>query len=306
MFGESRGSFVETPSWRGEWCETSTAMTSRLVFLLILPTTDALILPPATHRPPLRCGAVRCSVASSKELLKAARNGDADALNQLLSDGLDLADEGVGGMALHVAAGMGHDSIVQALLAAGVSPTAVEKGVTALHTASFKNRAAVVDTLLEAGADPNAAQMSDGSTALLEAAVAGHAPIVERLLAAGADPDRGASAKPLPSAAIKNHVGVVRLLLDGGLTLCPVLRTAPHRPPWTNRGLGLAYAPRSAASERRAPVHSTQQARRRRGPEHGRGRRLDGPAQGGGHGPCRGDGRAAGRGCGWKGPSALF
>ena len=43
-------------------------MTSRLVFLLILPTTDALILPPAIHRSPLRCGAVRCSVASSKEL----------------------------------------------------------------------------------------------------------------------------------------------------------------------------------------------------------------------------------------------
>ena len=190
--------------------------------LLLLATTNAALVLPTLRAPGAAClrrGAPRvcmlsASPAGSKALLKAARDGDVDALESLLADSTDLSS--VGSMALHVASGMGHASFVRGLLDAGVSPTAVEKGVTALHSAAFKNRLAVVETLLAAGADPDAAQERDGSTALLEAAVAGHAAVVKALLAAGADPDKGLSAKPLPSAAIKNRVEVLKLLLEAG------------------------------------------------------------------------------------------
>lgn len=150
-------------------------------------------------------------------LLEAAKSGDAAAMQAYLDSGADLSEANQGSMALHVAAARGNAAAVALLLGqGGVDPDVVQKGVTALHSAAFKNHADVIDLLLAAGADPDALQREDGSTALLEASVSGHTASVERLLAGGANPDKGSSAKPLPSAAIKDRRDVVAQLLAAG------------------------------------------------------------------------------------------
>ena len=90
-------------------------------------------------------------------------------------------------------------------------------GMTALHVAAVLGRERLVDLLLERGAavdDP----AQNGITPLNRAAMGGHLGTMERLLAAGADPDAAGTwgATPLLSAVDRGRPGAVRLLLAAG------------------------------------------------------------------------------------------
>ena len=86
------------------------------------------------------------------------------------------------------AAGEGDAERVRSLLGAGADPNAaLESGETALIRAASKGHLGVVQLLLAAGADPNA-EREDGFTALGVAVFFGYADIVRALLAGGADP----------------------------------------------------------------------------------------------------------------------
>ena len=158
--------------------------------------------------------------AASDNWFVAAREGSVEILEQCLAEGMDVNSKSAaasGSTALHLSASFGHADAVKTLIDADADLDAVAKsgGTTALHSAAFGNRFAIVDLLIDGGADVNAEQ-ADGSTALLEAAAAGHVSVVERLIEAKANPDLGATALPLPTAALKNHTDILTLLLNGG------------------------------------------------------------------------------------------
>ena len=150
-------------------------------------------------------------------LQRAAANGDAESVAQLLEAGADPS------FALDNAAGAGHAEIVQILLAAGANPSG------GLAAAAESGQVHIVEILLAAGADPSRgiataaesgqthiveillAAGADPTSALDNAAGAGHAEIVQFLLAAGADPSEG-----LAAAANSGQTHIVKILLAAG------------------------------------------------------------------------------------------
>ncbi|PNH00689.1 Ankyrin-1 [Tetrabaena socialis] len=123
-------------------------------------------------------------------------------------------------MALHVASGMGHTAVVEALLRAGADKgTWTKTGATDLHIACQNGHTAVVEVLLAAGVDMEAKDMLVGRTALFIASQNGHTAVVEVLLAAGADTGpkevvHGITA--LHVASGMGHTAVVKALLQAG------------------------------------------------------------------------------------------
>ena len=149
-------------------------------------------------------GAMICASAASDAedrerwpLIYAAGEGDADAVEQLLSDGADVAQRSQDGeTALHVAAIRGNLRTVRALLTAGAEPDArTPPGRTIYMTPSmwavYHGHAEMITLLLDAGADPNAAD-ENGKT-LLEMAQEAQQPAIETLFQAAINKRKGSS-----------------------------------------------------------------------------------------------------------------
>ena len=113
----------------------------------------------------------------------AARRGNAEAVNLLLSRGADVnakADNGT--TALFAAASRGHGEIVSLLLSNGADVDAERTdGETALLQGSRNGHGEVASLLLSSGADVNV-QSNDGMTTLLAATVNRHAEVFSLLL----------------------------------------------------------------------------------------------------------------------------
>ena len=168
--------------------------------------------------------------AHATPLHDAARDGDIDKVQMLLSSGADpnaTADyEEMGELtALHHAAAKGHTDTVSVLLQAGADPNATadneEMGeLTALHLAAVFGHTDTISVLLQAGADLNAPAGGEEIgelTALHLAAEADHPDTVTVLLQAGADrharDDKDRT--PLNIAVTRGHTGTIRALLEG-------------------------------------------------------------------------------------------
>lgn len=170
-------------------------------------------------------------------LFRAVFASDLDAVRQCLAAGADLdARTDRGRTPLMVAAGLGHDDVVAALLVAGAPPDVVvdeegpmrladeepededeylEAPTTALAFAVAAGRREAVERLLAAGASPTPPRWHD-TPPLVYAAARGHRAIVDALLQAGAPVDHGLDRTPLAIAAGYGHAHVVRTLLVAG------------------------------------------------------------------------------------------
>ena len=130
--------------------------------------------------------AVPAAAAADPPLVEAVKRQDADAVQRLLRDGVEV-------------------------------DTRQPDGATALHWATYRNDGETVDRLLQAGASVNAVNRL-GATPLWLAAGNGDAAMIARLLDAGADPNRAlmAGETPVMTAARSGTVQGVRLLVEAG------------------------------------------------------------------------------------------
>ena len=130
------------------------------------------------------------------------------------------------------ASGMGHASIVTALLKNGADPnSAIDSHENALIAATAGGHVGVMKILLEHGADPNINFVDDCLPAVLVASELGHLDLLELLLESGADVNvrdaYGASA--LHIAARRGNNNVAEMLLEYGLDVNVVNKTG-HSP----------------------------------------------------------------------------
>lgn len=106
-----------------------------------------------------------------KDMIKAAKNGDAAKVRTLLDTDLTLINalDTDGSTPLHCAAWKGHEEVATALLDAGADVNAHNQnthwGTTPLHAAAHANNTAIVRLLLARGADKEA-EDSSGKTPL--------------------------------------------------------------------------------------------------------------------------------------------
>ena len=165
--------------------------------------------------------ATGASAAGSAPLADAARQGNADTIRGLLSDGADVnAPHGDGMTALHWAARRGDNVIAQLLLAADADPNLTTRlgDHTPLHVASRNAQNDIVETLLAADANPHAVTTA-GATPLHFASAAGSSATIVALLDNGADPNAREprwGQTPLMFAAAADRVDAVMALLARG------------------------------------------------------------------------------------------
>jgi len=131
-----------------------------------------------------------CAPHRDFSLLQAAQQGDAQALQALLSQGADPNHKGAGGMtALIWSTRAGSVPAVEALLRHGADPNLPGgvNGWTPLMHAVHQNQLVAARVLLDSGAHVDSRGRS-GETALMMAAGCGYTPLVELLLGRGANP----------------------------------------------------------------------------------------------------------------------
>ncbi|MEY3202137.1 MAG: hypothetical protein RIR70_1687 [Pseudomonadota bacterium] len=152
-------------------------------------------------------------------LLRAARNGDASQILELLERGawLDTVDQD-GNTLLMQAIAANENGLADILIGAGAKLDGRNRhGDSALQIAALNGNRAMAKRLLETGAHTE----QPGWTALHYAAFSGHADIVADLIAHTADVDaiapNGASALML--AARNGHLNVVEALLRASADL---------------------------------------------------------------------------------------
>ena len=186
----------------------------------------------------------------SNLLVRAAKTGDLEVVNDLLTRGIDLnAPDTDGSTALSGAVLNGHTGVVKALLGGGVRPDKSRVliqasaggfleivklllahqadpnitggfGKTALYNAAEHGFLDIANVLLDKGADPNKADHS-GFTALNQAVCFGHADMVKALLVRGAQHAKARDV--LWHAATSGSLAVVKELLAQGARpdVCP-------------------------------------------------------------------------------------
>jgi len=102
-----------------------------------------------------------------KEILKAAKSGDADRVKTLIKQDPSVmsAKDTDGSTPLHCACWKGHDAVVAILLEAGADVNAENSnehwGTTPLHAAAHANQKKIAELLIAHGADINARNLNN-------------------------------------------------------------------------------------------------------------------------------------------------
>ena len=188
-------------------------------------------------------------------LVRAAKNGDLEAVNDLLTQGVALnVSDNNGCTALGGAVFNGHTDVVKALLVGGARPDESRAllrasicgsleivklllahqadpnlddsfGITPVYRAAQYGFLDITNVLLDNGANPNKAD-HNGCTALNQAACYGRTEIVKALLARGAE--HGKARDILWHAAASSSLAVVKELLAQGVkpNECPTALVA--------------------------------------------------------------------------------
>jgi ankyrin repeat protein len=134
----------------------------------------------------------KASPALDRELIAAARAGDADEVRALLDRGADVDGRDANGATALVAAAYGnHVEVARLLAEAGADVNAkdeTEQSAYLIATSEVGDDVALLDLALEHGAKVNAKDSYNG-TGLIRAAERGHAAIVGRLLETSIDID---------------------------------------------------------------------------------------------------------------------
>jgi uncharacterized glyoxalase superfamily protein PhnB len=159
----------------------------RAPYRIINPNQSAIANPVAPPAPPVNV---------NEQLINAARDGNTDAVVQMIAEGADVnAADQTGATALAFASTNSLVAVLVYLIAAGVNVNAANQyGTTALMLASYNENGfsqddeAVVARLIAAGANVNAVN-NVGNTALMIASKNGadYTGVVRRLIAAGAN-----------------------------------------------------------------------------------------------------------------------
>lgn len=176
-------------------------------------------------------------VELGRRLLTAARDGDTDAVRDLMVMGAAFTSDWLGATALHLAAGNGHAETCAALLRAGISRdarTKVER--TALHVAARAGHVDVAELLVRGGAAPDSRDLLL-MTPLHWAAERGHVALVRLLMIAGADPHARSKflLTPRDLARRRDHRDVLALLDRPPASPLPSLPPLPPPSPSTGR-----------------------------------------------------------------------
>ena len=160
------------------------------------------------------------SAASDLRLIKAAENGDGEAVRSLLKQHVDInTSQADGATALSWAVYRDDLELAELLIGAGANVNAANAyGATPLFLACDNGSSAIVQALLKAGADPNAAAWA-GTTVLMRCARTGSVDAVKSLLTRGANVNvketrQGHTA--LMWAVAQRHEQVVRMLIERG------------------------------------------------------------------------------------------
>ncbi|MCB9229507.1 MAG: ankyrin repeat domain-containing protein [Deltaproteobacteria bacterium] len=132
----------------------------------------------------------RVSNPGDTDLVSAVKNGNLEAVESLLNNGVDVdvnANDENNATPLHWAAMNGHTAVAGLLIEKGADVNAAGDGSwTPLHLAAVEGHKDVAELLIAAGTDVNAVN-NDGDTPLHWAAVNGHTVFAALLIAAGAD-----------------------------------------------------------------------------------------------------------------------
>ena len=141
----------------------------------------------------------------STALLWGVYHGDTEMVSALIDAGADVnAANNLGVTPLLQAARTGDEPMLRILLDHGADlATAALAGETPLMAASRTGNVPAVTLLLERGSDPNAVETYQGQSALMWAAAEGHVDVVGLLLAAGASPDIQAHVSELTERSVR-------------------------------------------------------------------------------------------------------
>lgn len=151
----------------------------------------------------------------------AVKSGDIGIVKLFFNAGAknDLQNERDAVNALSIAAGNSDAPMVKTLLEAGASPNAKGKyGTTAITIAAMRNNREVVRLLIFAGADVNI-RGPQTAAPLTWASNYGYTEIVTLLLEAKADVNVKEDWSPLISAARKEHIETMKVLLRAGANI---------------------------------------------------------------------------------------
>jgi uncharacterized protein len=147
----------------------------------------------------LVCGlliSVSAYAAVSEDFLQAVVAGNVKLAEKYLNKGADVnvtytsekAGLSYGETALIIAASAGNQAMVKMLLKRGADPNKTNEGYSAIIYASGSGYTAVVKLLIEGGANINHIHL-DGTTPLINAVLKEHIELVKLLLDKGADPE---------------------------------------------------------------------------------------------------------------------
>lgn len=167
-----------------------------------------------------------------ERVLNAVRDGEFETVLAALDAGFPVDRKAPNGMtALHVAAVLGRERLVDLLLERGAEvDDPAQNGITPLNRAAMGGHLGTMERLLAAGADPDAAG-TWGATPLLSAVDRGRLDAARLLLAAGADPTRAArnGETAVSLARRKGHAEILALLSADPETLAAAGAAATDR-----------------------------------------------------------------------------